>query len=105
MIRAALALVVLALVAVAVSAVIGQPGRASLEWLGWRLDMTAAAADPSTRARAMYRWNGFSADWDAAAKPGLAKWPFASASSLNWRRAASTCSSTAPRSASLEPKW
>jgi HemY protein len=44
MIRAALALVFLALLAVAVSAVIGQPGSASLEWLGWRLDMTAAAA-------------------------------------------------------------
>lgn len=44
MIRAALLLVFAAAIAVAASAVIGQPGRASLEWLGWRLDMTAAAA-------------------------------------------------------------
>jgi len=43
-IRAGLILVFVAALAVAVSAVIGQPGRASLEWLGWRLDMTAAAA-------------------------------------------------------------
>jgi HemY protein len=44
MIRAALLLVFVAALAVAMSAVIGQPGHASLEWLGWRLDMTAAAA-------------------------------------------------------------
>ncbi len=44
MIRAALLLVLAAAVAVAASAVIGQPGHASLDWLGWRLDMTAAAA-------------------------------------------------------------
>jgi HemY protein len=44
MIRAALLLVFVAALAVALSAVIGQPGHASLEWLGWRVDMTAAAA-------------------------------------------------------------
>ena len=44
MIRALLVLAAAALALVTVSAVIGQPGRASLEWLGWRIDMTAAAA-------------------------------------------------------------
>jgi HemY protein len=44
MIRGALILVLAAALAVAVSAVIGQPGHAAIEWLGWRLDMTAAAA-------------------------------------------------------------
>ena len=44
MIRAAFVLVLVAALAVAASAVIGQPGHATLEWLGWRLDMTAAAA-------------------------------------------------------------
>lgn len=44
MIRGALVLIFLAAVAVAVSAMLGEPGRASLTWLGWRVDMTAAAA-------------------------------------------------------------
>lgn len=44
MIRGALLLLFVAAVAIAVSAVIGQPGHASIDWLGWRLDMTAAAA-------------------------------------------------------------
>ncbi len=44
MIRAAFVLVLVAALAVAASAVIGQPGHASIEWLGWRLDLTAAAA-------------------------------------------------------------
>ena len=44
MIRAVLLLIFVAALAVALSAAIGQPGHASLEWLGWRLDMTAAAA-------------------------------------------------------------
>ncbi len=44
MIRAGIILVLAAALLVASSAVIGQPGHASLEWLGWRLDMTAAAA-------------------------------------------------------------
>lgn len=44
MIRATLVLIVLAAVAVAVLALAGEPGRASVEWLGWRVDMTAAAA-------------------------------------------------------------
>jgi HemY protein len=43
-IRGALVLVLAAALAVAASAMIGQPGRASIEWFGWRLDMTAAAA-------------------------------------------------------------
>jgi len=42
------ALVVLLLIAVAaataVAALTGEPGRASVEWLGWRVSMTAAAA-------------------------------------------------------------
>ncbi|MET0293425.1 MAG: heme biosynthesis HemY N-terminal domain-containing protein, partial [Phenylobacterium sp.] len=44
MIRAALAFVLVAGALVAVLAIAGEPGRASLTWLGWRLDMTAAAA-------------------------------------------------------------
>ena len=44
MIRALLVLAAAAAVLVTASAVIGQPGRATLEWLGWRIDMTAAAA-------------------------------------------------------------
>ena len=44
MIRAALILLLVAALAIAASAAIGQPGHASIEWLGWRLDMTAAAA-------------------------------------------------------------
>jgi HemY protein len=44
MIRATLVLIVLAAVAVAALALAGEPGRASVEWLGWRVDMTAAAA-------------------------------------------------------------
>jgi HemY protein len=43
-IRAALVLIFIAALAVALSAIVGEPGHASLEWLGWRLDMTAAAA-------------------------------------------------------------
>jgi len=44
MIRASLVLITLAALAVAALALAGEPGRASVEWLGWRLDMTAAAA-------------------------------------------------------------
>jgi HemY protein len=44
MIRGALVLIFLAALAVAVSAMLGEPGHASLQWLGWRIDMTAAAA-------------------------------------------------------------
>jgi HemY protein len=44
MIRAALVLIFLAAAAIALAAVQGEPGRASLEWLGWRVDMTAVAA-------------------------------------------------------------
>lgn len=44
MIRAALAFVLVAGMIVAILAVTGEPGRASLVWLGWRADMTAAAA-------------------------------------------------------------
>ena len=44
MIRAVLVLILAAALLVAGSAIYGQPGHASLEWLGWRLDMTAAAA-------------------------------------------------------------
>ncbi len=44
MIRAALVLAFLAAALVAAAAVQGEPGRASVEWLGWRLDTTAVAA-------------------------------------------------------------
>jgi HemY protein len=44
MIRAALILAFLAAALVAAAAVQGEPGRASVEWLGWRLDTTAVAA-------------------------------------------------------------
>ncbi|MFC3080146.1 heme biosynthesis protein HemY [Phenylobacterium terrae] len=44
MIRAALAFVLVAGMIVAILAVTGEPGRASLIWLGWRADMTAATA-------------------------------------------------------------
>lgn len=44
MIRALLALVLIAIIAVIVVSLTGEPGAASLEWLGWRVEMTAAAA-------------------------------------------------------------
>ncbi len=44
MIRVALVLVVIAALAVAATAVIGEPGHATLAWLGGRIDMTGAAA-------------------------------------------------------------
>nr|MEA2796837.1 HemY protein [Phenylobacterium sp.] len=44
MIRAGLVVLVVAAVAVAMLALTGDAGRASIVWLGWRADMTAAAA-------------------------------------------------------------
>ena len=44
MTRVAFALFLVAAVAVSVLALTGEPGRASLEWMGWRIEMTAAAA-------------------------------------------------------------
>jgi HemY protein len=44
MIRAALVIVFVAAVAIAVLAISGDAGQASLTWLGWRVDMTAASA-------------------------------------------------------------
>ncbi len=44
MIRAAVTLFVISAVVVVALALAGEPGRASIQWLGWRLDMTAAAA-------------------------------------------------------------
>jgi HemY protein len=44
MIRAFLVLIALAAIAAAAFVLAGEPGRASVEWLGWRIDMTAAAA-------------------------------------------------------------
>lgn len=44
MIRAAIVFFLVAAVAVAVLALTGDPGQASVVWLGWRADMTAAAA-------------------------------------------------------------
>lgn len=44
MIRAGVAILIVAAVAVAMLAFAGDPGHASILWLGWRADMTAAAA-------------------------------------------------------------
>lgn len=44
MIRAALIIVAVLVIAIAVLAVTGEAGHASLIWLGWRVDMTAASA-------------------------------------------------------------
>ncbi|MDB5435477.1 MAG: hypothetical protein JWR47_1734 [Phenylobacterium sp.] len=44
MIRASLVVLFVAAAAVAILALAGDPGRASVVWLGWRADMTAAAA-------------------------------------------------------------
>ena len=44
MIRTALAIVLAAAVAVTVLALTGEPGHATLVWMGWRADLTAAAA-------------------------------------------------------------
>lgn len=44
MTRVAFALFLVAVVAVSVLALTGEPGRASMEWMGWRVEMTAAAA-------------------------------------------------------------
>lgn len=44
MIRIAVAFVLVAAMLVAILAVAGEPGRASVVWLGWRADMTAATA-------------------------------------------------------------
>jgi len=44
MIRAALVILLAAVAAVAALAIVGDPGRATVIWLGWRADMTAAAA-------------------------------------------------------------
>jgi HemY protein len=44
MTRVAVSLFLVAVVAVSVLALTGEPGRASMEWMGWRVEMTAAAA-------------------------------------------------------------
>jgi HemY protein len=44
MIRAGVVVLVVAIIAVGVLSLAGDPGRASVIWLGWRADMTAAAA-------------------------------------------------------------
>ena len=44
MTRVAIAFALVAVVAVGALALAGEPGRASLEWMGWRVEMTAAAA-------------------------------------------------------------
>lgn len=44
MTRVAFSLFLVAVVAVSVLALTGEPGRASMEWMGWRVEMTAAAA-------------------------------------------------------------
>ncbi|KQV62267.1 MULTISPECIES: heme biosynthesis protein HemY [unclassified Caulobacter] len=44
MTRVAFALFLVAAVAVGVLALAGEPGRAALEWMGWRIEMTAATA-------------------------------------------------------------
>ena len=44
MIRTAIIVVAVMVIAIAVLAVTGEAGQASLIWLGWRVDMTAASA-------------------------------------------------------------
>ncbi len=44
MIRASFILFLVAAAAVATVALMGEPGRAHLDWMGWRVEMTAAAA-------------------------------------------------------------
>lgn len=44
MIRLGLVLALIIMVLVAAFAFVGEPGRASVEWLGWRMDMTAVTA-------------------------------------------------------------
>jgi HemY protein len=44
MIRGVLVVAAIAVIAVTAFVLGGEPGRASVEWLGWRIDMTAAAA-------------------------------------------------------------
>ncbi len=44
MVRVALAVLVLAVLAAVTFALAGDPGRASIDWLGWRIDMSAATA-------------------------------------------------------------
>ena len=44
MIRVFIILFLLIVLFITAFAVLGEPGRASLEWLGWRLDMTAVSA-------------------------------------------------------------
>jgi len=44
MIRGGLVILIVAAIAVAILAMTGDPGRASIIWLGWRADMTAATA-------------------------------------------------------------
>ncbi|HEV2532467.1 heme biosynthesis HemY N-terminal domain-containing protein [Phenylobacterium sp.] len=44
MIRGGIVILIVAAVAVAILAMTGDPGRASMVWLGWRADMTAATA-------------------------------------------------------------
>lgn len=44
MVRVALAVLVLAVLAATTFALAGDPGRASIDWLGWRIDMSAATA-------------------------------------------------------------
>ena len=53
MIRAALILFLVSAIAVIGLALSGPPGQASLEWLGWRLDMSAAAAALAILATAL----------------------------------------------------
>lgn len=53
MIRVAVALFLVAAVAVGALALTGEPGRAWLEWMGWRIEMTAAAAALLTLASAL----------------------------------------------------
>ena len=40
----ALLLIFVAAVVIAIAAVVGEPGRATIQWLGWRMDLTAVAA-------------------------------------------------------------
>lgn len=61
MTRVAFVLFLVAAVAVSVLALTGEPGRASLDWMGWRVEMTAAAAALLTLFSALlftFLWRG-----------------------------------------------
>ena len=74
MIRVVLAVLLLTMLAAAAFVLAGEPGRASVEWLGWRLDMSAATALVFTALVALILtalWHG--AAWIARAPTRAAR--------------------------------